>query len=462
MARGSTGSVGTVDVNANGYAFNLHAFGSYGVTTDWSAGLQAAVNAASANGGGAIFVPPGTYGFSTPVELYRGVHLFGYDTPRWLSTSFSSTVLRANTGFTGTGLLRFTDKASTGGTYDPTGITVRNLSLDGNTQTGSGIHGIEITGSTRDNTISDVNIRDFSGSGLKMGSYSGRSPQEFRVRYVFSYGNAADGFNLAAGGDNQFLACEASTNGDYGWQITGGAGNSEFVNCSAEWNWKHGLYIHTANDGPVFTNFVTDRNARDGVHIGSAASNQTISFVGLKTRRDGRNSGSGGGNYAGLRVQGTALSYAPPVQIIGLTQQVGRDDDGTGTYSPQIGVVATYHGSSYIQGRVWGQATSMSDAGTADLTVGEGTYYVTGDPGSQTETRSTYVHSDGKLKLRSSGTDYIQLHPSGIIQMAERSDPGAAPPSNGVYIFTRDNGAGKTELCAQFPTGAIQQIAIEP
>jgi len=36
------------------------------------------------------------------------------------------------------------------------------------------------------------------------------------------------------------------------------------------------------------------------------------------------------------------------------------------------------------------------------------------------------------------------------------------PPTVGAYIYTVDNGAGKTRLMALFPTGAALQIAIEP
>jgi hypothetical protein len=38
----------------------------------------------------------------------------------------------------------------------------------------------------------------------------------------------------------------------------------------------------------------------------------------------------------------------------------------------------------------------------------------------------------------------------------------AAPAANKCVLFLRDNGSGKTQLCARFPTGAIQQVAIEP
>lgn len=46
-------------------------------------------------------------------------------------------------------------------------------------------------------------------------------------------------------------------------------------------------------------------------------------------------------------------------------------------------------------------------------------------------------------------------------EMAEMTAP-AAPATNKVRIYAEDDGAGKTRLMALFPTGAAQQIAIEP
>lgn len=49
----------------------------------------------------------------------------------------------------------------------------------------------------------------------------------------------------------------------------------------------------------------------------------------------------------------------------------------------------------------------------------------------------------------------------GAVQLVESSEPAAAPANSG-YFFARDNGSGKTQLCAKFPTGAVQVIATEP
>jgi hypothetical protein len=48
-----------------------------------------------------------------------------------------------------------------------------------------------------------------------------------------------------------------------------------------------------------------------------------------------------------------------------------------------------------------------------------------------------------------------------VLQMVEVSAPAAAA-ANGVRIYARDNGAGKTQIVARFNTGAVQVIASEP
>lgn len=46
------------------------------------------------------------------------------------------------------------------------------------------------------------------------------------------------------------------------------------------------------------------------------------------------------------------------------------------------------------------------------------------------------------------------------IQMSERADP-PAPPANTVFIYARDNGAGRTQIVARFASGPIRVIATQ-
>lgn len=50
---------------------------------------------------------------------------------------------------------------------------------------------------------------------------------------------------------------------------------------------------------------------------------------------------------------------------------------------------------------------------------------------------------------------------TGAFRFTEQSDP-AAPAANTGVLYVRDNGAGKTELCVRFSSGAVQVIATQP
>jgi hypothetical protein len=55
----------------------------------------------------------------------------------------------------------------------------------------------------------------------------------------------------------------------------------------------------------------------------------------------------------------------------------------------------------------------------------------------------------------------IGVDSSGFISFTEIGAPAAAP-ANGARLFAVDNGAGKTRLSVQFPTGAAVTVATEP
>ena len=50
----------------------------------------------------------------------------------------------------------------------------------------------------------------------------------------------------------------------------------------------------------------------------------------------------------------------------------------------------------------------------------------------------------------------------GGIHIVDESSAAHTAPASGVIIYAIDNGAGKTQLMAIFPTGAAQQLAIQP
>lgn len=61
-----------------------------------------------------------------------------------------------------------------------------------------------------------------------------------------------------------------------------------------------------------------------------------------------------------------------------------------------------------------------------------------------------------------SGTEMMAFYSNGHIDFTEMATPPPAPGANIGRLFTQDNGAGKTQICVRFPTGAVQVIATEP
>lgn len=60
------------------------------------------------------------------------------------------------------------------------------------------------------------------------------------------------------------------------------------------------------------------------------------------------------------------------------------------------------------------------------------------------------------------GVSFAKCRLTGTIGITESATTPNAPPANAAYIFTRDNGSGKTELCVRFNTGAVQVLSTEP
>ena len=70
------------------------------------------------------------------------------------------------------------------------------------------------------------------------------------------------------------------------------------------------------------------------------------------------------------------------------------------------------------------------------------------------------IESTGSVIANLGGTGQITLSGNGYIILEERTDPGAAD-ANTTRIYARDNGAGKTQIRAQFSSGGAQTIVTQ-
>lgn len=70
---------------------------------------------------------------------------------------------------------------------------------------------------------------------------------------------------------------------------------------------------------------------------------------------------------------------------------------------------------------------------------------------------------DGRLRLAEtgSGESPFEVAPTGAVTVRETTDPDA-PTTNYATYYARDNGAGKTQFCVRFATGAVQVLATQP
>ena len=143
--------------------------------------------------------------------------------------------------------------------------------------------------------------------------------------------------------------------------------------------------------------------------------------------------------------------------------------DGTGVYgeSPDhFGV----RGQSNIGVGVFGQAPGgygvwgASDSGFAlyGTSISSNGLYASSDSGSAIFATS----SSGNGIVATSGKGYAafldgRVRIGGYVDVRRISDP-PAPTGTAARLFTRDNGAGKSELCVRFATGAVQVIKTEP
>lgn len=108
-----------------------------------------------------------------------------------------------------------------------------------------------------------------------------------------------------------------------------------------------------------------------------------------------------------------------------------------------------------------------------DLCIGSGNQSSQGSirlPNNSTVMAARNAANNGNLWIvQTNGSDEIIFGEDGtsatgtktIIVGTETTDP-AAPAANGWKLYARDNGAGKTQVCVRFPTGAVQVLATEP
>lgn len=146
-----------------------------------------------------------------------------------------------------------------------------------------------------------------------------------------------------------------------------------------------------------------------------------------------------------------------------VADQIGTLD---GTHpAPQGRVVMASHVSAVLSGDPIGAAIRLGGAmaagrGSISSQVQEAGLMMGGGDTYMLRTAAARVGFGTGLGLLLGSPD-AQID-ARYVGLNEASGDPSAPAANGAVVYTKDNGAGKTQLCVRFATGAVQVIATQP
>lgn len=397
-----------------------HVTGTHGDgITDDKATIQAALDAASP--GQIVQLPIGVFALSDRLVIPPGVTLQGQQGRRVDNIALATEVptlsyLKPLASFSGDACLRMLDKEEGGYSADNNGQRIRRIAIDLSAVGGSTVDGIKATGYVHDVLLENVSIYGAPHNGVTSSSYTRLDttswhPYSWTVINCIVQAASNIGWSLGSNTDTWMELVQAIGCGSHGFFLSS-MPNSQFIGLRSEFNldgyritgsWGTG----TGSGGGIWNGCSTDRNTNYGFHI-DATGSAPLQFNSPMCRRDGRQGGSGGGNFAGFFGDNSTC----PIVVTNPVVFPGVDDDGSGTNSPQIGIKAS--GCTFFSfngGYVHAQTTAISDDGTNTAFLqGPGTGTATGSTAAPTRATAigwtpTYTVNDRQLiKASNTGT----------------------------------------------------------
>ncbi|RGC69815.1 Poly(beta-D-mannuronate) C5 epimerase 4 [Micromonospora sp. MW-13] len=413
-----SGGQGVVDVREHGARGDGR--------SDDTAPLQRAIDAAG-RAGGIVFFPPGTY-LTGRLTLRSRVHLRG--------SGGDATVLRLRAG-ANSAIVESDGFSRLAGTRSDQGITlfsVRDLTLDGNKeQNPSAGYGLRVYGYGYE--LSEVIVFNCRNDGIvsewgPAGALPAPSHQmEARLSAVRTHGNDGHGINFHGPHDSMFINCLTFENGASGFRLAGDSMGTSMVNCHA-WGIKQNVSFDLAATGISCSSCYADLNGGVGVRI----SRNDIRWIGGLVL---------GYNHTDPHPE-IGIQFVPGVQP--------EEPSGCLVDSKVVncGTAAVDFGAERGLSSV---RVSLSQPGAVDADgrriPGTGRGWIgTPAPTTLVEITQGLGHPDKNLVVRPA------------FDLRAEAEPGR-PGDGSVRVFARDVG-GRTQLCALFPSGAVQVLATEP
>lgn len=195
------------------------------------------------------------------------------------------------------------------------GAAIQGLFIDCKSASINGISGDSFQLTIEDSTIVGcaAGLGDTTGASYTGGTHVLNSTFGSNVRGV---SNPVDSF---------FVNVDFANNNGDGIYLGGGANANTIVNSRFEWNQGYGIQSYGGTFGNSISNSFFDRNYKAGLGLDGVTGMSISSSV---FYRNGRN------NTASDQNAQIYISGSKNVSISGGLSAVGRDDGGTGTYTP--------------------------------------------------------------------------------------------------------------------------------
>jgi len=456
-------SAGVTPVNYAYAPINVKRYGAIGDgTTDDAAAIQRAIEVCVAQGGGDVIFPPGDYVITSSLDMrgHRAIRLIGEGAPPTGGAGVPSTLTLTTTS--GSRLIDCRDSA---------GIVFQDLMI---LQTGAGYAApvIDFEGATLDTFFGELRRCYIQGVSTATSLVNLHKTHSMN----FDGNNMVGGICAIRGGGADYANRINVANNHFASQVTapiidpgvgsqvwwvvgntfeplsgGGAGaifaSGRVTNLVFLANWlgdanTTGSWIKVAAmDGSVINGNLISTGAK-GVEFTGASSNNANdisanAFSAMTTALDI----SAATAWVGEYVNNLFLTVT---NVIVGTPSGGRYEFGGTSFHQDVTILngASPHGiGNTTSGVLWsilangniGQIIKAGSSQSVDL------FQV----------------------LDNSGTAILAVTATGGLEMLEQSDP-PAPGTNRGKVYVRDNGAGKSQLCVRFNSGAVQVIATEP
>lgn len=385
--------------------YDVKAYGALGDNaTNDTAGIQAAIDAANANGGGIVWFPPGTY-LSNKLTLYSKVSLHG-------ASPEASIIKLLNTQ--NTALLTTNGFVTTDASAGIYAFVIQDLSFDGNkaNQTSNADSGlVQIYGYGFE--LRNVQIYAAEGVGLYSNwGTAGGAPgpngigMEANLQTVSAHDCGTDGFYWNGPHDSVWSGCLAYNNGAIGYHIGARGNGVEAVNCHS-WGSSQTYAWYLEGSACHLVNCQGEGASINQVWIG--ASDTTIVGGNYYAAGGGTTGIVLGAAVGGLHINTKVLNFTTAALALGANDAGGNMFVLTNYSLSGATISGTLHATSVAIVAATGGATGAGATLSGDVTIPATASYKIGTDVSLYRNAANVLRTDDSLLIVRDATNAFEI-----------------------------------------------------